>query len=153
MNIRQYQKRDQESVWELHVLGLQQVGAYLGTGPWDDDLTHIEEIYLEDGGEFLVGFRDDRLIAMGALKKTDEKRAEIKRMRVHPEYQGQGYGQRLLQELERRAKTLRYRVLHLDTSTVQVAAQYLYRKQGFRETGETKMMGDFTDIFFEKCLF
>jgi hypothetical protein len=40
--------------------------------------------------------------------------------------------------------------LHLDTSTVQVVAQHLYRKNGYKETGETRIHRGFTDIFFEK---
>jgi ribosomal protein S18 acetylase RimI-like enzyme len=57
----------------------------------------------------------------------------------------------ILQELERRAQALGYRGLHLSTATMLLAAQQLYRKQGFRETGETQI-GGFTDIFFEKQL-
>jgi ribosomal protein S18 acetylase RimI-like enzyme len=88
---------------------------------------------------------------MGALKRTDQERAEIKRMRVHPDVQGRGFGTMILQELERRAQALGYRVLHLSTATILLAAQQLYRKQSFRETGETQR-GGFTDILFEKQL-
>lgn len=152
MEIRRYQSSDHAAVVELHVKGLQQAGAYLGAGPWDDDLDHIEEIYLENGGEFLVGLLDGRIIAMGALRRTGPTRAEIKRMRVHPDLQGRGLGKILLQELENRARALGYTLLHLDTSTVQTAAQHLYRKHGFQETGETQQMGEFTNILFEKRL-
>jgi GNAT superfamily N-acetyltransferase len=40
---------------------------------------------------------------MGAFRRTDPERAEIKRMRVHPDYQGRGFGQIILSELEARA--------------------------------------------------
>ena len=56
-------------------------------------------------------------------------------MRVVPAYQGRGYGQRILDELEARARALGYRTLHLDTSTLQIPAQKLYEKNGFREVG------------------
>ena len=120
-------------------------------GPWDDDLHHIEDVYLQ-GGTFLIGEMDERIVAMGAFRKISEERAEIKRMRVHPAYQRRGYGQMILQELEARALAMGYSVLFLDTATELVAAQNLYRKNGFRETGETKPHGQFTDIFFEKHL-
>jgi len=45
-----------------------------------------------------------------------------------------------------------YSSLHLDTSTIQLAAQKLYRKNGFKETGEVKVRRGFTEIFFEKRL-
>jgi hypothetical protein len=69
-------------------LGLQQVGAYAGDGPWDNDLRDIEHIYLKNRGVFLVGVYEGRVVAMGALRKSSDERAEIKRMRVHPDVQG-----------------------------------------------------------------
>jgi ribosomal protein S18 acetylase RimI-like enzyme len=133
--LRRYTSSDREEVEHLHVSAIQQTGAYLGRGPWDDDVYAIEETYLNNQGEFLIGEWDGLFVAMGALKRTSQERAEIKRMRVHPEYQGRGYGQRILEELEARARALDYQILHLDTSTLQIPAQKLYEKNGFREVG------------------
>ena len=133
--LRRYTSADQEGVERLHVSAIQQTGAYLGRGPWDDDVYAIEEAYLNNGGEFLVGECDGLFVAMGALKRTSSERAEIKRMRVHPECQGRGYGQLILDELEARAGALGYQILHLDTSILQIPAQKLYEKNGFREVG------------------
>jgi ribosomal protein S18 acetylase RimI-like enzyme len=152
MEIRRYCHTDSDAIWELHILGLQHAGAYAGDGPWDDDLHHIDEVYLHNRGEFLVGVHEGRIIAMGAFRKTDNERAEIKRMRVHPDFHGHGYGQMILQELEVQAIAMGYSILHLDTSTIQLAAQSLYRKNGFKETGEVKVRRGFTEIFFEKRL-
>src|SRR5579884_2355574 len=133
--LRRYTPADQEAVEHLHVLAIQQTGAYLGPGPWDDDIYAIEEVYLKNQGEFLIGEYDGLFVAMGALRRTTPQRAEIKRMRVLPEYQGRGYGQLILNELEARARALGYQTLHLDTSTLQIAAQKLYEKNGYREVG------------------
>jgi ribosomal protein S18 acetylase RimI-like enzyme len=149
--IRRYQAADREAVWELHNLALQEAGAHLGNGPWDEDLGRIEEVYLAGGGEFLVGVLDGRLAAMGALKRSSAARAEIKRMRVHPDFQRRGLGQAMLDELERGAAALGYQVLHLDTTTRQIAAQKLYHKNGYQVTG-SKRAGPFELILFEKRL-
>jgi ribosomal protein S18 acetylase RimI-like enzyme len=133
--VRRYTSADQEVVEQLHVSALQQTGAYLGRGPWDDDVYAIEEAYLKNEGEFLIGECDGLAVAMGALKRTSPQRAEIKRMRVSPMYQGRGYGQLILDELEARARVLGYQILHLDTSVLQLPAQKLYEKNGFREVG------------------
>jgi len=133
--LRRYTSSDQEAVEHLHVSAMRQTGAYLGRGLWDDDVYAIEEAYLENGGEFLIGECDGLLVAMGALKRTGPQRAEIKRMRVSPQYQGRGYGQRILEELEARARALGYQILHLDTSLLQIPAQKLYEKNGFRAVG------------------
>ena len=133
--LRRYTAADQQAVEHLHVFALQQTGAYLGRGPWDDDIYTIEEVYLKNRGEFLIGEHDGLFVAIGALRYTSPERAEIKRMRVSPEYQGRGYGQLILDALEARARDLGYRTLHLDTSVFQIPAQRLYEKNGFREVG------------------
>lgn len=149
--LRRYEPTDQEAVAYLHVHALQQTGAYLGRGPWDDDIYAIEEVYLKKQGEFLIGEYDGLFVAMGALKRTGPERAEIKRMRIHPDYQGRGYGQIMLDELEARARTSGYRTLHLDTSILQMPARRLYEKNGYYEVGRA-MYQALEVILYEKQL-
>jgi GNAT superfamily N-acetyltransferase len=149
--LRRYEPADRATVEYLHVHAIQQAGAYLGRGPWDDDVYAIEEVYLKNRGEFLIGECDGLFVAMGALKRTSPERAEIKRMRVHPDYQGRGYGQLILDELEARARALGYQTLHLDTSILQIPAQRLYEKNGFREVGRDIYQG-LEVILYEKQL-
>lgn len=147
--IRRYTASDYESVWTLHNAALHEVGAHLGSGPWDDDLHDIESVYLESGGEFLVGTLAGEIVAMGAVRKTEADRAELKRMRVAPKLQGRGFGQRILRALEERAVVLGYMSLHLDTTVQQIAARRMYEKNGYRETGRGEI-GPFECVFFEK---
>ena len=149
--LRRYTPADQETVEYLHVHAIQQAGAYLGRGPWDDDVYAIEETYLNNQGEFLIGEWDGIFVAMGALRRTSSERAEIKRMRVHPDYQGRGLGQIILSELEARACAIGYKTLHLDTSVVQIPARKLYEKNGFREVGRDTYQ-DLEVILYEKKL-
>ncbi len=147
--IRRYEPRDHDATWNLHNEALWKVGAHAGNGTWDDDLHKIEEIYLNNDGEFLVGLLDGKIVAMGAIKRLTNQKAEVKRMRVHPDYQRKGFGQQILTALEARAKELGYSTLALDTAVVQTAAQQLYLKNGFHETGRTVLAG-FDALLFEK---
>jgi ribosomal protein S18 acetylase RimI-like enzyme len=149
MEIRRYQEADQAAVWHLHVAALLPTGAYLGEGSWDEDLHHIEEVYLHKRGEFLVGSVDGQVVAMGALKAIDASKAEIKRMRVLSAYQGRSYGQQILTALEARAVELGYKILELDTSVLQVAAQKFYSKNGYYEVRRGKIQ-NLDCIFYEK---
>ncbi|MBN2304352.1 MAG: GNAT family N-acetyltransferase [Anaerolineae bacterium] len=139
LSIRPYQPADEATVWELHVLPMQQVGAYLGDGPWDDDLRDIQGAYFDNGGVFLVGDLEGRTVAMGALRRVDAECAEIKRMRTHPDFQGRGFGKDILRALEAEAIRLGYTALILETSVVQHAAQHMYRQHGFIETHRGKV--------------
>ena len=149
--LRRYTPADREAVEYLHVHAIEQAGAYLGRGSWDDDVYAIEETYLNNHGEFLIGEWNGVFVAMGALRRTGSERAEIKRMRVLPAYQGRGLGQIILSELEARARALGYKTLHLDTSVVQLPARRLYEKNGFREVGRDRYQG-LEVILYEKEL-
>lgn len=104
MNIRRYRSSDRSAVWELHNVALRQISAHPGNGQWDRDLQCVEAEYLATGGEFYVGVIDERIVAMGALKRLTAGCAEIKRMRVDPRMQRRGLGAQMLRALERSAQ-------------------------------------------------
>ena len=149
MRIRRYRTDDREPVWRLHDVAMRGAGIHLGEGHWYDDLREIENVYLRNGGEFLVGTLGDEVVAMGAVKKTTHNRAEIKYMRVDPEFQLRGFGQTILTALERRAAELGYETLHLDTAVRQKAARHLYETNGYREARRGRK-GAIDCVFYEK---
>jgi GNAT superfamily N-acetyltransferase len=149
LRIRRYEPGDKRAVRRLHDDALNEVGAHLGSGPWDDDLDEIESVYLDRGGEFLVGVLDGEIVAMGALMRISPERAELKRMRVRPGLQGHGCGQAMLEALHRRATELGYSTLRLDTTVQQLAAQRLYLKNGYSEVGRG-VVGPFDCILYER---
>ena len=149
--LRQFQSGDAEAVWRLHDAALEDVGVHGGPGPWEDDLRDIPTAYLDSGGDFLVGLADGELVGMGALLRRFPEEAEIRRMRVHPSFQRRGLGRLILEELEARAQALGCRVIHLDTTDEQIAAQRLYESAGYRETGQ-RQIGRFLFIDHSKTL-
>jgi len=151
IEVRQYKADDHDVVWELHNVALELLDAHAGNGPWDDDLRDVESVYLKTGGEFYVGVLAGEVVAMGALKRELDDKAEVKRMRVHPNHQRKGYGQAILTALEDRAKELGFKTLTLDTAKIQVAARGLYEKNGFQVAGHTKF-GEFDVVLYEKHL-
>ena len=149
--IRRYRADDRESVWRLHDVAMRESGIHLGEGPWYDDLHEIENVYLRDGGAFLVGTVGDEVVAMGAVKRTGDDQAEIKYMRVDPRSQRRGFGRIMLSALERRAAELGYGTLHLDTAVWQKAARRLYERAGYRELRRDKK-GPIDCVFYEKSI-
>lgn len=149
--LRSFRDGDAEAVWQLHDVALEEAGAHGGRGPWEDDLRDIRATYLDSGGDFLVGLLDGELVAMGGLLRGAPGKAEIKRMRVQPDFQRRGFGRLLLEGLEGRAQALGCRVIRLDTTDQQTAARRLYESAGYRETGR-RQTGRFLFIDFTKTL-
>lgn len=122
--------------------------AFAESGVWDSDLDDIDTVY----EAFLVGELEGELIAMAALREISSEIAELKRMRVHPDQQGQGYGKLLLRRIEELAESGGYRVIQLDTTVKQSAAQGLYEKFGYLETRRETEGWPIETIFYSKRL-
>jgi ribosomal protein S18 acetylase RimI-like enzyme len=148
--LRRYEPSDLQAVWALHQLASQVAGVPTPE-LYFSDLQDVESAFLSSGGEFVVGEYKGHLVAMGGLKRTAGDRAEITRMRVHPNFQRQGFGSALLRHLEKRAAELGYRTLHLDTLVVQEAARHFYLRHGYRCVGSGHKEA-FEVVFFEKRL-
>jgi GNAT superfamily N-acetyltransferase len=151
MRLIRYQPEHREPMLALHRSAI--AGFTLGMSQQDDeaDLMAIEQVYLRDGGEFLIGFIDKRLVAMGGFKRLTNTSAELRRMRIEPELQGRGYGTQLLRELERIAFQSGIRTLCLDTAHRRPLTLEFYRKHGYQETGRSSY-GEIETVQFSKTL-
>jgi GNAT superfamily N-acetyltransferase len=151
MRLIRYRPEHREPMLALHRSAI--VGFTLGMSQQDDeaDLMAVEQIYLRYGGEFLIGFINKRLVAMGGFRRLSDTAAELRRMRIEPELQGRGYGTQLLQELERIAFQSGIRTLCLDTARRRPLTLEFYRKHGYQETGRG-FYGEIETVQFSKTL-
>jgi ribosomal protein S18 acetylase RimI-like enzyme len=144
---RSYRSADCQQVWDLHVRALG--SAFIGHGPWDEDLKQIESVYLTHGAFWICTPADNQnlVVGMGALRpiKDNEQAVdlvgEIKRMRVDPAYRRQGIAQTILTKLLEDAKRLGFQSLELDVSCELQPALALYQKAGFQTFKRGKMDG------------
>ena len=132
---------DPEPVMQLHRLALEAAGAYVENPDLDRDLYDPNGNYEKMGGEFWIGELDGEIVAMGGFRinlseEASTGEAELKRMRVKPELQGQHIGSSLLELLEGRARKHGYKALVLDVTSAedQQPARKFYEKHGFHET-------------------
>ena len=72
-------------------------------------------------------------------------------MRSHPDFQRKGYGQLILNRLEKRAKELGFKKLQLDTTIKQTAAQKFYGKNDYKEI-KRGYLGGFETVYYEKAI-
>jgi GNAT superfamily N-acetyltransferase len=151
MRLLRYQAQFQESMLTLHRSAIE--GFTLGMSQQQDeaDLMAVEEIYLRGGGEFLLGFVGERLVAMGGFKRLSDGVAELRRMRIARDLQGRGYGTLMLAELERRAFQSGFRKLCLDTARRRPLTLGFYRKHGYQEMGQS-FYGAVETVQFNKIL-
>jgi GNAT superfamily N-acetyltransferase len=147
--IRRYDPADEERAWRIHERATKRVDAFADPtgvegGVATTPAEHATESRrLADRGVLLVGEVDGTVVATGALDPDGGAEAgqspdgaEITRMRVDPDHWRAGYGQAMLERLEREARSAGWTTLHLETLARQEAARGLYEANGYEPVGE-----------------
>lgn len=110
-----------------------------------DDIAQ-EELYVLEVDKKIIGtivlstHMDDEYIPITWLT-SNEANLYIHRLSVHPEYQGQGYAQKLMNFAEEYAKNNDFKSVRLDTFSVNKRNVNFYQTRGYKQLG---------DIFFPK---
>ena len=94
---------------------------------------------------------EGRVAAIGALKRLDDRRGEVKSMRTHPDFLRRGLAAALLEKIMAHARAEGLTVLSLETGSGPAfePALALYRRRGFAN-GEA--FGDYALTDFNQCL-
>lgn len=125
-----------ESMLALHRSAMDGFDTGINSHDEEADLRAVDEIYLLNGGEFLIGLLDETVIAMGGFKPLSDTTAELKRMRIRSDLQGKGYGAQLLRELEARALKRGFCELCLETAKARPLTLAFYQKHDYEKIGE-----------------
>jgi GNAT superfamily N-acetyltransferase len=139
--IRTASNSDRDQVVLLHEEGLSDHGARHDPN-LDSDLEDLEGFYRSPGGEFLVQYSGDRLVAMGGFRKLDSKSVELRQLRVTKSWRGKGLGRAMIQALVARAKELGFKQMVLDASEDMLDVRMLLESEGF----ELDRKGEFFGI-------
>lgn len=103
-------------------------------GPWHSERGQ-ERDEREPEAIHLALWVGGQLVAVGRAHFLDAGTAQIRYMAVEPEWQGQGWGGRLLEQLEAAAVRAGARRLVLNARE---RARNFYRRHGYRVTGEAE---------------
>jgi putative acetyltransferase len=100
---------------------------------------------------FWSAWIDGQIAGMGALKRRGAADGEIKSMRVHDAFLGQGVGRAILRHIVAQAGAAGVRTLWLETGSGPgfEAAQQLYLSEGFSFCGP---FGDYRDDPFSRFM-
>ena len=121
MKIRRAKPDDEKEIKELITNVLNEI-----YGPskidWEDFAKYLSFFVAEDDG---------KIIGTAALKKIDNDWIKLKRMYIHPDFQGVGVGTTLLDECLRFSRDGNFKRMVLTTYPEMVGAVKFYKKNGF----------------------
>ena len=82
-------------------------------------------------GAFVVAYLEGAAVGCGAVRRLNERTAELKRMYVEPSARGQGIGRAIVEALEREADRIGVTQVVLETGTRLAPAIRLYESLGY----------------------
>lgn len=133
-----------------HLVSLHLAGMHANSPACKVHALTVEKLR-EPGVTFYSAWSRDDLTGMGAIRELDSAHAELKSMRVAPEWLGRGIGEAILLHLLALARTRGYRRVSLETGNGPAfePALGLYRKHGF---SNCPAFADYVLDGFSQCL-
>ena len=108
------------------------------TVPWNNPYKDIARKLKVQAELFLVGYLEDKLIA-SVMAGYDGHRGWINYLAVHPEFQGRGYGNQLMDNVETRLRKLGCPKINLQIREGNDKVLSYYQKLGFVEEKRISM--------------
>lgn len=110
---------------------VKQLDAYLKIVDGDDHNFYNQYNNIDVLKHTVIAYFNNIPIGCGAFKKLDANSVEIKRMYTSPESRNLGVASKILNELERWAKELKYKYCILETGKNQIEAVHFYKKNHY----------------------
>lgn len=151
---------DHDSIVSLYLSG--QLGGDIETDDLSPDLRGLEQAYLDTeagGSHFWVAevspATGPEVVGMIGLLRASENAAEIRRLRVHPQYRQRGVGARLVEEALAFCRDYGYLKVILDTRIERAPAVALFERFGFqhnrsRDVNGKVVMDFYLDLYREQ---
>lgn len=106
----------------------------LGFQDFDQELKSFPDQYSQhSGGYLLLALNGGEAIGCVGLRRLEAEICEMKRLYVKPGARGLNVGRMLAETVIRKAKSLGYSKMRLDTLSRMKGANHLYRSLGFKE--------------------
>ncbi|MCI4372420.1 MAG: GNAT family N-acetyltransferase [Thermoplasmata archaeon] len=103
-----------------------------GLAPVDQEIAELPGVYGPSRGEIILAFKKDALVACGALRESEPRIGEIKRIYIRADHRGGGFGPILTQALLDRARDLGFGRVRVDTLSTMKGAIEFYQEMGFK---------------------
>jgi ribosomal protein S18 acetylase RimI-like enzyme len=148
VKIEKAKREDLNEILELQYLAYQSEAALFGTNDIPPLRQTLDEVVKEYNVGTILKMVDENGIIIGSVRaKENNDTVYIGKLMVHPDYRGNGFGTKLLSEIEHLFPNKRY---ELFTSTRSVDNIRLYQKSGYKIFSERIENDELTFVYMEK---
>jgi N-acetylglutamate synthase-like GNAT family acetyltransferase len=133
LQVRTFQPRDQAAVSRLYTEGL--LAGQIAANDTGADIENIHEAYFEDDeSHFWIAEVEENIVGMIGVARDQEHTAEIRRLRVDPQFKQSVIGAKLIETALAHCKHHGYLKVVLDTRFDPDAVLDLFDRFGFQHT-------------------
>lgn len=133
MKIVEAANKDMDVVRALFREYQQWLGIDLCFQGFEHELATLPGKYAPPRGVIFLAFEQHDLVGCVAVRVRTGDQAELKRLYVRPDFQGQGIGKKLFETAMQSARKMGYQSIVLDTLESMLTARAIYQSYGFRE--------------------
>jgi putative acetyltransferase len=131
--LRKAEKGEEKLIIELVRIVLSDHGLKTDPDGTDLDISDISSHYFNRGGWFSVLEKDGKIIGSYGIYPVNDSVCELRKMYLLKDYQGLGFGKKMMMEALKKAREMGYLEMILESNRVLKKALALYRKFGFEE--------------------
>ena len=140
--------KDLQEILRLQYLAYQSEAALFGSKDIPPLKQTIDEVIAEYREGIILKMVDENGVIIGSVRaKESNGTVYIGKLMVHPDYRHNGYGTRLLAEVEQFYPGKRY---ELFTSSRSIDNIKLYRKSGYKEFARKAVNDELLFVYMEK---
>ena len=140
--------KDLQKLLQLQYLAYQSEAALFGSKDIPPLKQTLDEVIAEYREGIILKMVDENDVIIGSVRaKESNGTVYIGKLMVHPDHRCNGYGARLLAEIERYYPEKRY---ELFTSTRSIDNIKLYRKSGYKEFARKAVNDELQFVYMEK---
>jgi len=129
LEVRRVRQTDPDAAPLVAELTYEYTTRYGPTGA--QEMQRPADVFEPPHGQFLLLVEAGEAVAGGAFKRFDENTAELKRIWTHSRHRRRGLARRVVEELEKEARTFGYQRIYLTTGPQQPEAKALYLATGY----------------------
>ena len=140
--------KDLQEILQLQYLAYQSEAALFGSKDIPPLKQTLEEVIAEDREGIILKMVDENNVIIGSVRaKESNGTVYIGKLMVHPDRRCNGYGTKLLKEVEQFYPGKRF---ELFTSTRSIDNIKLYKKVGYREFARKAVNDELQFVYMEK---
>ncbi len=136
LHLREFKKGDEPFIEDVIKTVYEEYGFTYEPDGYNLDCREVQKHYLDQGGAFWVGEVEGQIVATVGFFKISEKRCDLMRLYLYPQYRGNGFGEILFRKAVTGAAQMGFEEMEIWSDKKLTHAHAMYSRLGAIPIGD-----------------